>query len=87
MVILNSNTMSPSIHNKKRISITILPIVDALLSKVSQSLGESKSLLVEKALKEFLERQLEKDAKALSKMKFDDLPTEDEWLSIQSDIE
>lgn len=87
MVILNGNTMSPSLNNKKRISVTILPVVDSLLSKVSESLGESKSLIVEKALKEFLERQLEKDAKSLAKMKFNDLPTEDEWLSIQSFIE
>ncbi|MEK9159933.1 MAG: hypothetical protein AAB383_04350 [Patescibacteria group bacterium] len=33
-----------------------------------------------------LEVQLEKDAKALSQMKFDDLPTEDEWLAIQSNF-
>ncbi|MFA4815218.1 MAG: hypothetical protein WC924_05070 [Candidatus Gracilibacteria bacterium] len=79
--------MSQSLHNKKRISITILPIVDTLLSKVSRSLGESKSLIVEKALREFLERQLDKDTKALAQMKFDDLPTEDEWLAVQSDIE
>lgn len=79
--------MSPSLNNKKRISVTILPVVDSLLSKVSESLGKSKSLIVEKALKEFLERQLDKDTKALAQMKFDDLPTEDEWLSIQSDIE
>lgn len=87
MVILTSNTMSPSLNNKKRISVTILPVVDSLLCKVSESLGKSKSLIVEKALREFLDRQLEKDAKSLAKMKFDDLPTEDEWLSIQSDIE
>ena len=37
--------------------------------------------------KDFSERQLKKDAKALSKLKFDDLPTEAEWISIQANIE
>lgn len=36
--------------------------------------------------KEFSEKQLEEDAKALAKLKFDDLPTEDEWLIIQSEV-
>lgn len=79
--------MSKSSYTKKRISVTILPIVDDLLTGVSTKLGQSKSLIVEIALKEFLNRQLEKDAKALAKMKFDDLPTEDEWLAIQAPID
>jgi hypothetical protein len=87
MVILKSNIMSKSSYTKKRISVTILPIVDDLLTGVSTKLGQSKSLIVEIALKEFLNRQLEKDAKALAKMKFDDLPTEDEWLAIQAPID
>ena len=37
--------------------------------------------------KDFSERQLKKDAKALSKLKFDDLPTAAEWISIQANIE
>jgi hypothetical protein len=31
--------------------------------------------------------QLAKDAKELAKIKFDDLPSEDDWASIQSKIE
>lgn len=69
-----------------RISVTVIPFVNTMLEKVSQRSGLSKSLLVEKALKEFLQRQLDKDSKALAKIHFDDLPSEDEWLSIQSKI-
>jgi hypothetical protein len=32
-----------------------------------------------------IEQKLEKDAKQLAKIKFDDLPTEDEWLLIRSE--
>ena len=71
--------------NKTRISVTILPMVDIMLEKMSERTGSSKSALVEAALRDFLEKQLEKDTKALSKLNFPDLPSEDEWLQIQSE--
>jgi len=74
-------------HTKLRISVTIIPSVNTMLELLSKRTGLSKSALVEKALKDLLDKQLEADAKALSKMKFDDLPTEDEWLLIQSPLE
>jgi metal-responsive CopG/Arc/MetJ family transcriptional regulator len=68
---------------KSRISITIAPMINDMLDKVSKRANISKSLLVEKALKSYLKGQLEADAKALSKLTFDDLPDENEWLNLQ----
>jgi len=72
-------------NNKTRISITIVPTVYILLEKISKKTGISKSALVENALKDYLQHQLEEDVKALSTMHFDDLPSENDWLSIQSE--
>lgn len=77
---------SPS-KNKERISITIQPTLNLFLSTMSDSLGLSKSEVVEKALKELLKNRLIFEAKELSKMKFDDLPTEDEWLMLAPELE
>jgi len=60
-------------------------MVNIMLEKMSERSGVSKSALVENALKDYLEKQLAKDAKALATMSFDDLPSEDEWLEIQSE--
>jgi len=83
LVILIRNTMAKNI--KTRISITIIPTVNILLEKISKKTGISKSALVENALKDYLQHQLEEDVKALSTMHFDDLPSENDWLSIQSE--
>ncbi|MBI2638855.1 ribbon-helix-helix domain-containing protein [Candidatus Peregrinibacteria bacterium] len=69
---------------KRRISITILPIIDDSLAKLSEQEDVSKSALVEKAIREFLQNKLDEDTKTLSQIKFDDLPSEDEWLTVQS---
>jgi len=68
---------------KSKISITILPMINDILDNVSRKEGISKSMLIEKALKSFLKNRLETDAKALSKLTFNDLPSEDDWLKIQ----
>lgn len=78
--------MPTSSKTKMRISITVFPLTNETLGKISERYGISKSALVEQALKKFLKNQLDKDSKVLSKLKFDDLPSEDEWLSIQSDL-
>ncbi|MBN1494336.1 ribbon-helix-helix domain-containing protein [Candidatus Peregrinibacteria bacterium] len=72
---------------KSRISITIFPAVNEMLEKLSKRENVSKSVLVEKAVKDFLKKQLEKDAKKLAKLKFSDLPSEDDWMQIQSNID
>ena len=78
--------MKHATHTKIRISITILPFVNTMLEKVSEQSGVSKSGLVEQAIKIFLQKQLDKDSKALARLSFDDLPSEDEWLSVQSSL-
>lgn len=74
-------------HTKLRISVTIIPSVNTMLEVLSRRTGLSKSALVEKALKDLLDKQLEADAKVLATLEADDLPTEDEWLLIQSPME
>jgi hypothetical protein len=71
---------------KIRITVTILPSINNLLEKVCKRSGLSKSLLVEQSIKDFLQERLEEDSKALANIKFDDLPSEDEWSDIQSKI-
>jgi hypothetical protein len=44
----------------------------------------SRSEIIEMFLKESLEKKLLEDAKVLSSMKFDDLPTEEDWNILQS---
>jgi len=78
--------MAKSAKTKLRISITIIPLVNSMLENVSKRSGISKSMLVEMALKSFLAKQLESDTKKLAKIEFDDLPSEEDWLSIQSEI-
>ncbi len=72
------------IASKYRISVTIMPEINDLLDFIVSKEKKSKSSIVEMALRIFLEERLEKDAKALSEIKFDDLPTEDDWLLIQA---
>ena len=79
--------MARATHSKIRISITIFPFVNTMLEKVSKRSGTSKSSVVETALKEFLRAQLAQDSKALSTMSFPDIPSEEEWLSLQSPLE
>lgn len=79
--------MPISTKQKTRISITIIPTVNNLLENVSEESGMSKSSLVEQALKEFLRKRLDKDSKDLAKLTFDDLPSEDEWLTLQSQLD
>lgn len=78
--------MTQTKSNKRKISISILPTLDDMVQKISESSGSSKSAIIEIALKRFIEVQLEKDAKSLAKIKIDDLPNEDEWIQIQSDF-
>lgn len=79
--------MPISTKQKARISITIIPFVNNLLENVSDESGMSKSSLIEQALKEFLRKRLDKDSKELARLAFDDLPSEDEWLFLQSSLD
>jgi hypothetical protein len=77
------HTMKTANTTKTRITVTVLPILNNMLETVSKRLKTSKSLLVENALELYFQKQLEKDAKSLSKINIEDLPTEDEWLTLQ----
>jgi len=80
-------SITPASKNKERISITIQPSLNLFLANLSETLGLSKSELVENALKQYLKNRLTYEAKELSKMNFDDLPTEDEWLMLSPTLE
>lgn len=78
--------MSTLIKEHNRISIKIKPTLNSLLEKIEKQSGISKSAIVEAAIENYLKKRLYKDSKKLSTLRFDDLPTEEEWLSIQSKI-
>ncbi len=71
---------------KMRISVTILPIINKTLENISQKSGINKSVLVEHALRKFFLEELNKDSMALAALTFDDLPSEDEWLTLATEI-
>lgn len=73
-------------NTKVRISVTIHPNLDNMLQKSIEKSGSSKSALVEQALTSYFKKSFVKDIKLLAKMKFEDLPSEDDWLEIQSKI-
>lgn len=66
---------------------SLLPtyLVDEV-KKVSNEENITQSLVIKKALEFWLRNKLEEDTKSLAKIKFNDLPAEDDWLFIQSDI-
>ena len=47
---------------------------------------KTQSEIINKALEDWFNKKLAKDAKFLAGIKFDDIPTEDEWLKIQPSI-
>ena len=64
------------------LSSSLIEQIDSLKTK----LNLSRSEIIEMFLKEVLEKKLLEDAKELSKMTFDDLPNENEWNTLQSNI-
>ncbi len=73
--------------NKERISVTIPPSLNLFLEDFSDALGLSKSEVVEQALRLLLKDRLIYEAKELSNMKFDDLPTEEGWMMMGPSLE
>ncbi len=74
----------PNEIRRKRLSITISPQGEELLTELQQKSKVSKSVLVEEAIRYFALAQLDRDTKILSTLNFSDLPTETEWLQVQS---
>ena len=71
---------------KTKISVTVSSHLAQLLEESAKFYETSKSAIVEQALQDLIEEKLAKDAKKLAKLKFDDLPSEDEWVLLQSEI-
>lgn len=78
--------MKNAVQNRARLSITIHSSLNFMIEKIQKQEARSKSAVIEEALEEFVKQRLAQDAQALSKLTFDDLPSEDEWLQIQSKI-
>lgn len=73
--------------SKKRISITIVNSLDEEISNIAKDMQISKSSIIETAVKSYLMNKLDRDTKELSGMTFDDLPDEDAWLDLQTELE
>lgn len=71
---------------KNRISITITHYLDEILDKTSKDENISKSSIIENALQRYLQERLIEEGCQLAKLKFDDLPSEDDWIAIQPKI-
>ena len=73
-------------QKKTRISAILPSHLAVEIKQASKIRKVSQSAILQKALEDWLEKKLAKDAKALSKMHFEDLPSEEEWTAIQSNI-
>lgn len=56
------------------------------VKRLSQRDSTSQSFIIKNALQYWLGERLKKDTKELSRMIFDDLPSEDEWTLLQPKI-
>ena len=56
------------------------------VKKESQLQNTTQSSVIKKALEFWLAHKLKKDLKELESIDFSDLPSEDDWLSIQSNV-
>jgi predicted DNA-binding protein len=54
------------------------------IRKFSENNNITQSYIIKNALESWLSFKLEKDTKILSKINFNDLPSENDWQSIQS---
>lgn len=57
------------------------------IERISEENSTTKSFVVKKALNDMFSKKLENDLNDLSKMKFDDLPSEEDWLIIQNECD
>ena len=73
-------------QQKARMSIILPSKLVEEVKNFSVNNDVPQSFVIEKALASWLKEKLEKDTKELAKIKFDDLPSEEDWTSIQSDL-
>ena len=75
-----------STTHKSRISALLPTLLTREVKRASLNENISQSSIIETALYLWLKHRLDKDTKELGRMNFDDLPSEDEWLEIQTKI-
>jgi len=69
----------------QKMSISLPQKLVEEIERISEENNTTKSFVIKKALNDMLSNKLENDLKDLSKMKFDDLPSEEDWLIIQNE--
>lgn len=72
---------------KTRISAILPSALTKELRRAAEHERIPQSRIIEHALRLWLRKKLDADTKKLARIKFDDLPTEEEWFSIQSKVE
>ncbi len=71
----------------KRISALLPSFIVDEVKRTSELEEKTQSEIIKKALEDWFSKKLAEDAREIARAKFDDLPTEDEWLTIQSKID
>jgi hypothetical protein len=69
---------------KTRISAILPARLSAELRKVALAEQVPQSRILAEALQLWLRQRLDRETKELSRLTFDDLPSEQDWLSVQS---
>lgn len=85
MVGLKYTTKLRDMITKKKISVTISSILCRELEESVELTGLNKSSIVELALKSYLADRLEDEARQIASIKFNDLPSEEDWLILQNE--
>jgi len=83
----NMNLYYMATKRKTRISALLPSLLTDELRRASKEQSIPQGKILEGALRDWLRKKLTADAKKIAQVHFDDLPTEDEWLAIQSKIE
>ncbi len=69
---------------KQNLSLTLTSSLVEQVDVIKLKLWLSRSEVIERLIKESLDKKLIEDAKVLSLMTFDDLPNEEDWNILQS---
>ncbi|MBU4332553.1 hypothetical protein KKD19_01960 [Patescibacteria group bacterium] len=69
-----------------RISALLPSLLVKELKGISMRENLTQSYIIKRALEFWFQKKLDKDTRALSQINFDDLPSEDDWTLIQSEV-
>ncbi len=69
---------------KQNLSLSLSKDLISQIDTLKSKLWLSRSEIAENLLKKSIEQELISDAKELSKLDFNDLPSEEEWMFLQS---